>query len=87
MRGSSKLIAEAKAHGRPIPEIVTWGPFEMVGLHAAHGYAQVTGLPQAVVVHVDSGTLTLGGRSITCPKDAPQCSSLRASRPSLRKVN
>ena len=55
-----EAIAEARAHGRPIPEVITC-PFEMVGLHAAQGYAQVTGKPQAVVVHVDSGTLTLGG--------------------------
>ena len=55
-----EAIAEARAHGRPIPQVVT-APFEMVGLHAAHGYAVVSGKPQAVVVHVDSGTLTLGG--------------------------
>lgn len=55
-----EAIAEARAHGRAIPQVVT-APFEMVGLHAAMGYAQVTGKPQAVVVHVDSGTLTLGG--------------------------
>jgi acetolactate synthase-1/2/3 large subunit len=55
-----EAIAEARALGRPIPQVITC-PFEMVGLHAAQGYAQVTGRPQAVVVHVDSGTLTLGG--------------------------
>lgn len=55
-----EAIAEARAHGRPIPQVVT-APFEMVGLHAAQGYAQVSGKTQAVVVHVDSGTLTLGG--------------------------
>jgi len=55
-----EAIAEARAHGRPIPQVITC-PFEMVGLHAAQGYAQVSGKPQAVVVHVDSGTLTLGG--------------------------
>jgi acetolactate synthase-1/2/3 large subunit len=55
-----EAIAEARAHGRPIPQVVT-APFEMVGLHAAQGFAQVSGRAQAVVVHVDSGTLTLGG--------------------------
>ena len=55
-----EAIAEARAHGRPIPQVIT-APFEMVGLHAAHGYASVSGKAQAVVVHVDSGTLTLGG--------------------------
>lgn len=28
----------------------------MVALSAAHGFAQVTGRPQAVIVHVDVGT-------------------------------
>jgi acetolactate synthase-1/2/3 large subunit len=55
-----EAIAEARAHGRPIPQVIT-APFEMVGLHAAHGYAQVSGKAQAVVVHVDSGTLSLAG--------------------------
>jgi acetolactate synthase-1/2/3 large subunit len=62
-----EAIAEARAHGRPIPQVVT-APFEMVGLHAAQGYAQLTGKPQAVVIHVDSGTLTLGGAIHNCAK-------------------
>ena len=33
----------------------------MVALSAAHGYAQATGRAQAVVVHVDVGTQSLGG--------------------------
>jgi thiamine pyrophosphate-dependent acetolactate synthase large subunit-like protein len=36
-------------------QIVTC-PNEMVALSAAQGYAQVTGKPAAVVVHVDVGT-------------------------------
>lgn len=36
-------------------EIVT-SPNEMVALSAAQGYAQVTGKPAAVIVHVDVGT-------------------------------
>lgn len=35
-------------------------PHEMVAASAAHGYAQVTGDPQAVLVHVDVGTANLG---------------------------
>lgn len=35
-------------------------PDEMVAASAAHGYAQVTGDPQAVLVHVDVGTANLG---------------------------
>lgn len=33
----------------------------MVALSAANGYAQVTGEPQAVIVHVECGTQNLGG--------------------------
>lgn len=33
----------------------------MVGLSAAQGYAQVCGLPAAVIVHVDCGTQALAG--------------------------
>ena len=55
-----EAIAEARALGRPIPAIVTC-PNEMVAMTCAHGYAQVTGRAQAVVVHVDCGTQSLGG--------------------------
>ncbi|MCW2906026.1 MAG: acetolactate synthase, partial [Actinomycetia bacterium] len=34
---------------------------ESVALSAAHGYAQVSGEAQAVLVHVDCGTQNLGG--------------------------
>src|SRR5580693_4603637 len=55
-----EAIAEARALGRPIPAIVTC-PNEMVAMTCAHGYAQVSGRAQAVVVHVDCGTQSLGG--------------------------
>ena len=55
-----EAIAEARAKGRKIPRIITC-PHEMVGLSAAQGYAQVSGEPQAVIVHVDCGTQSLGG--------------------------
>ena len=55
-----EAIAEARSTGRPIPRVVT-SPNEMVALSAAHGFAQVSGKPQAVVVHVDCGTQALGG--------------------------
>ncbi|CAL5873765.1 uncharacterized protein PFLUO_LOCUS8047 [Penicillium psychrofluorescens] len=42
-----------------IPEIITC-PSELVALSAALGYAQVTGIPQCVLVHVDCGTLAMG---------------------------
>lgn len=41
--------------GRTQIEICT-SPNEMVALSAAQGYAQVTGKPAAVIVHVDVGT-------------------------------
>jgi acetolactate synthase-1/2/3 large subunit len=55
-----EAIAEARALGRPIPAVVT-SPNEMVAMSCAHGYAQLTGRAQAVVVHVDCGTQALGG--------------------------
>ncbi|KAB8218048.1 thiamine pyrophosphate enzyme, N-terminal TPP binding domain-containing protein [Aspergillus novoparasiticus] len=41
------------------PTIITC-PSELVALSAALGYAQVTGVPQCVIVHVDCGTLAMG---------------------------
>ncbi|WP_158814903.1 thiamine pyrophosphate-requiring protein [Methylocapsa sp. S129] len=55
-----EAIAEARAHGRAIPMIVT-SPNEMVALSCAHGSAQLTGQAQAVIVHVECGTQALGG--------------------------
>ena len=55
-----EAIAEARATGRPIPAVITC-PNEMVALSAAHGFAQATGKPQAVVVHVECGTQALAG--------------------------
>jgi acetolactate synthase-1/2/3 large subunit len=55
-----EAIAEARAHGRSIPTVVTC-PNEMVAMSCAHGYAQVTGRAQAVLVHVDCGTQALAG--------------------------
>ena len=55
-----EAIAEARATGRPIPAVITC-PNEFVAMSCAHGYAQLTGRAQAVVVHVDCGTQSLGG--------------------------
>jgi acetolactate synthase-1/2/3 large subunit len=55
-----EAISEARAKGWKCPAIVTC-PNEMVALCAAHGYAQRTGEPQAVIVHVDVGTQALAG--------------------------
>lgn len=55
-----EAIAEARANGRQIPDVLTC-PNEMVGMSAAQGYWQVSGEPQAVVVHVECGTQALAG--------------------------
>ncbi|WP_339165488.1 thiamine pyrophosphate-requiring protein [Siminovitchia sp. FSL W7-1587] len=54
-----EALADAKKEGRTLPEVIIC-PHEMVALSAAHGYAQITGEPQAVVVHVECGTQNLG---------------------------
>lgn len=53
-------LAEAKQTNKELPEVIIC-PNEMVALSAAHGYAQITGKPQAVVIHVECGTQNLGG--------------------------
>ena len=58
--GIIEAIAEARAANRPCPKVIT-APTEMVAMSAAHGFAQVRGRAQAVLVHVDCGTQALGG--------------------------
>jgi acetolactate synthase I/II/III large subunit len=60
--GIMEAYAQAKAAGtlQALPELILC-PHEMVALSAAHGYAQVSGEPQAVIVHTDCGTQNLGG--------------------------
>ncbi|KHF40154.1 acetolactate synthase [Halalkalibacter okhensis] len=53
-------FARFKKEGREMPEVIIC-QHEMVALSAAHGYAQITGEPQVVIVHVDCGTQNLGG--------------------------
>lgn len=55
-----EAIAAARATGRPVPSVVTC-PNEMVAMSAAQGFAQVTGRPQVVLVHVECGTQALAG--------------------------
>jgi len=55
-----EAIAEARATGRPVPQVVTC-PHEMVAMSAAHGFYQASGVAQTVVVHVDCGTQSLAG--------------------------
>ena len=58
--GILESIAEAKVAGRKIPQLIT-SPHEMVAMSCAHGYAQVSGQAQAVIVHVECGTQNIGG--------------------------
>lgn len=55
-----EALAEAAATGRPVPQVITC-PAEFVALSAAQGVAQTTGRAQAVLVHVECGTQSLGG--------------------------
>ncbi len=55
-----EALVEARKQGRKLPQLLT-APHEMVALSAAHGFAQLTGRAQAVVVHVECGTQSLGG--------------------------
>ena len=55
-----EALVWARKTGRKTPQLITC-PHEMVALSAAHGYAQMTGRPQAVVVHVECGTQSLAG--------------------------
>ncbi|KAF8840623.1 thiamine diphosphate-binding protein [Paxillus ammoniavirescens] len=55
-----ELERQRATNGSHALTIVT-SPNEMVALTAAHGYAQVTGRPAAVIVHVDVGTQALAG--------------------------
>jgi acetolactate synthase-1/2/3 large subunit len=53
-------IARFKQRGLPAPEVVLC-LHESVAMSCAHGYFMVSGQPQTVFVHVDLGTLNVGG--------------------------
>src|SRR2546421_5272656 len=55
-----EALAAAREAGRPLPEAVLC-LHEQVALSAAIGHHMAGGRPQAVMVHVDAGTLNLGG--------------------------
>lgn len=55
-----EAISKFSAEGRRIPRIIVC-PDELVAISAAHGHYLVSGRPQVVLVHVDSGTMQLGG--------------------------
>ena len=53
-------LALDKKGNQNFPNVII-SPHEMVAMSAANGYAQVSGEPQAVIVHVECGTQNLGG--------------------------
>jgi acetolactate synthase I/II/III large subunit len=53
-------LAYCKKAGLPAPRVITC-PNEMVALTCAQGFTQLTGRPQAVLIHVDCGTQALAG--------------------------
>jgi acetolactate synthase I/II/III large subunit len=55
-----EALAAARAGGTPSPRAVLC-THEFVALSSAMGHYLVSGTPQAVMVHVDAGTLNLGG--------------------------
>jgi acetolactate synthase-1/2/3 large subunit len=55
-----EALSHAKRTGAPAPRVITC-PNEMVALSCAQGFAQLTGKPQAVLIHVDCGTQALAG--------------------------
>lgn len=55
-----EALADAREHGLPHPESVLC-THEQVALSAALGHHLISGRPQALMVHVDAGTLNLGG--------------------------
>lgn len=52
--------AKYEARGLKLPKVII-SPHEYAAMSAAQGFAQLTGAPQAVFVHVDVGTQNLGG--------------------------
>jgi len=56
-----EAVAKARAHGHNNPMRLVTVPHEHISLNAALGYAAVSGRPAATAVHVDVGTLHMGG--------------------------
>ncbi|PKB73202.1 MAG: hypothetical protein BZY75_03035 [SAR202 cluster bacterium Io17-Chloro-G7] len=55
-----EAVSKFSAQGRRTPRIIVC-PDELVAISAAHGHYLVSGRPQVVLVHVDAGTMQLGG--------------------------
>src|SRR5437588_3041762 len=61
-----EALADAPAVGVPQPVLCV---HEHVALSAAHGHHLASGLPQAVMVHVEAGTLSLGSAAENARRD------------------
>ena len=55
-----EAIAKFSAEGRRTPRVILC-PDELVAISAAHGHYLISNEPQVVLVHVDAGTMQLGG--------------------------
>jgi acetolactate synthase-1/2/3 large subunit len=55
-----EAIERMSEQERTVPNIILCID-EATAMFAAHGYYQLTGKPQAVLVHVDAGTINIGG--------------------------
>jgi len=55
-----EALARMMEQERKVPQVIIC-PDESTALGAAHGYYQLTGRTQVVLVHVDAGTVQLGG--------------------------
>ena len=55
-----EAMAKFIAQGKPVPRTILC-PDESTAIAAAHGHFMVTRRPQVVLVHVDAGTMQLGG--------------------------
>lgn len=53
-------LTDAANKNKKLPKVII-SPHEFVAMSAAQGYAQSTGEPQAVIVHVECGTQNMGG--------------------------
>ena len=53
-------MARYISEGRRVPQTILCLD-EQMGMSAAHGYFMISGRPQVLLVHVDSGTLNVGG--------------------------
>src|SRR5699024_4972722 len=53
-------LTDVAKKNKKLPKVII-SPHEVVAMSAAHGFAQATGEPEAVIVRVECGTQNLGG--------------------------